>query len=251
MAQQPALSLVEKSDRIAGATLPSRCAQCGIRETSLCGSMSDAELADLSEIGRRRKISRGQVISWAGDPSRSCANVVSGALKVTATLADGREQIVGLLFPGDFVGQLFSDDETMTVTALTNGDLCSYPRVAFEGALDAHPKVERMLFKKALAALNDARGQMLSLGRKSAQERVAGFILDLAARTGQRHPAGEVSVHLPISRGEIADFLGLTIETVSRQFTRLKAQNIIAFARGDRDCRILNFARLDAIVNPE
>ena len=229
----------------------SRCATCAVRDSALCESLSDNELAALSAIGRRRVVPAGQVISWVGDASIFCANVVSGALKVTATLSDGREQIVGLLFPADFVGQLFTDETTLTVTAIVDTDLCGYSRGAFEAVLGDHPKMERLLLRRTMASLNEARERMLSLGRQSAQERVAGFILDLARRAGVRSADGLLHVSIPVSRGEMADYLGLTIETVSRQLTRLRTNDVIGFANGERICTIINRAQLERIVNPD
>jgi len=237
------------NDTQAGATLPARCANCAVRGSALCASMNDAELVALSALGRRRVVPAGQVVSWAGDESQVCANIVRGALKVTATLADGREQIVGLLFPGDFVGQLFADRTCLNVTAIVETDLCSYARGAFEKLLDEYPRLERTLLKRTMASLNEARERMLALGRKSALERVAGFIQDLAMRSGRTAADGTTHVEIPVSRGEMADYLGLTIETVSRQLTRLRAAAIIAFANGNRDCRILDADGLDDIVN--
>ena len=221
-----------------------------MRDKALCASMSDCELAALSALGRRREVTAGQVVTWAGDPNANCANVVSGALKVSASTADGREQIVGLLFPGDFVGQLFTAEASLTVTALTDTDLCTFPRPSFERALESYPQMERMLLERTMASLDEARERMLSLGRKDARERVADFLLELAGRTGVTDEAGRVNVLIPISRGEMAGFLGLTIETVSRHLTRLKTAGIIDFAKGERDCTILNRAALEAIINP-
>jgi CRP/FNR family transcriptional regulator len=110
--------------------------------------------------------------------------------------------------------------------------------------------MERMLLKRTMSSLNDARERMLRLGRQTAQERVAGFVLEVTARAGQTDEHGDLQVVLPISRGEMADFLGLTIETVSRQLTKLKTDGLIAFAKGDRICSILDRKRLEAIVNP-
>lgn len=230
--------------------VPTRCHECMVRDSALCASLSNDELATLSGIGRRRVLPAGQVVSWAGDASTSCANVVTGALKVTAATADGREQIVGLLFPGDFVGRPFADETALTVTTLTETDLCTYPRTGFERVLDDHPRMERMLLSRTMASLDEARGRMLALGRRNAQERVAGFLSELAERTGVPMADGTIRVLIPISRGEMADFLGLTIETVSRQLTRLKGSGVIGFARGERDCTITDPAALDAIVNP-
>lgn len=230
--------------------VPQRCLDCLVRDTSLCASMSDCELATLSTFGRRREVGAGQVITWAGDQNSGCANVVSGALKVSASTADGREQIVGLLFPGDFVGQLFVTEASLTVTALTDTDLCTFPRASFEKALHTYPRMERLLLERTMASLDEARERMLALGRKDARERVAGFLLELAERTGLLDPTGHVRVQIPISRGEMAGFLGLTIETVSRHLTRLKTAGIIEFAKGERDCTIVNRRSLEAIANP-
>jgi CRP/FNR family transcriptional regulator, anaerobic regulatory protein len=235
-------------DDWATTTLPSRCSSCAVRDTALCASMSDDELVALSAIGRRRTIAPGQVVRWAGDEANLCASIVRGTLKVTATMADGREQIVGLLFPGDFVGQLFSVESDFTVTAIVEADLCSYPRRAFEALLDEFPRLERMLLKRTLASLNEARERMLALGRKTALERVVGFIQSLVERLGQRHRDGTVHVTIPVSRGEMADYLGLTIETVSRQLTRLRTASIIAFVGGNRDCQILDPEQLEDMV---
>lgn len=232
-------------------TAPARCLDCLVRDTALCAAMRDDELEALSAFGRRRVVPRGQVVRWSGDPSTLCANVVSGALKVTAATGDGREQIVGLLFPGDFVGQPFEEAEPLTVTTLAETDLCSFPRPSFERVLDAHPRVERLLLQRTLASLNDARQRMLSLGRRSAQERVAGFLLDVAARTLPADVGDCATIDIPIGRGEMADYLGLTIETVSRQLKRLKAQRLIEYARGERRCTIVSRAALAAAAGPD
>lgn len=226
------------------------CHDCLVRDTALCSSLSDHELLVLSALGRRRTVPPGQVITWAGDVVTSFANVVSGALKVTASTPDGREQIVGLLLAGDFVGQLFADEASLTVTALTETNLCSFPRAGFERELDAHSRMERMLLERTMASLDEARERMLSLGRRNAQERVAGFVVQLAQHTGTARTGGGIDVSIPMSRGEMADFLGLTIETVSRQLTRLKAAGLITFAKGERDCTVLDLPHLELVANP-
>jgi len=229
---------------------PARCQSCKARGSSLCAAMADGELSALHAIGRRRTLPAGQAFNWAGDRNNHCATVVDGMLKVTASTSDGREQIVGLLFPGDFVGELFADDATLTVSALCETDLCTYPRTAFERTLEDHPRVERLLLRRTLLALGDARGRMLALGRRNARERIAGFLLDLVERTGRPVESGGTRIAIPISRGEMADYLGLTIETVSRQLSQLKAAGILAFAKGDRGCTVLRETSLRAILNP-
>jgi CRP/FNR family transcriptional regulator len=212
------------------------CADCAVRDQALCSSLTDLELTALNTLGRRRKITRGQTLIWAGDDSIICANLLSGVLKLVAATPDGREQIVGLLYPADFVGQPYAGQADFTITALTDAELCIFPRDAFERVLEDHARMERLLLQRTLAALAVARTRILSLARKSAQEKIAGFLLDMALRasaTGCRAtPGGPITFDLPLTRGQIADVLGLTIETVSRQMTRLKAAGVIALPGG-------------------
>ncbi len=228
-----------------------RCQECSVRQTALCASMGDKEIDTLSAIGRRKRFPAGQVIAWSGDPNTACANVVSGALKVTASTEDGREQIVGLLYQGDFAGQPFQEEATLTITALSDTDLCLFPRPAFERALGEHPRLERLLLRRTMDSLDEARRLMLSLGRKNAQERIGCFLLDVVERTAPKGSPVPLRIELPISRGEMADFLGLTIETVSRQLTKLRSCGIIAFEKGDRSCTIVDRMALYAIAYPD
>lgn len=226
-----------------------RCRSCLVREHAICGGLADTELQALSAIGRRRTIAAGQVLSWAGDANLACANLVSGILKVTSSTADGREQIVGLLFSGDFIGQLFLQEATLTVTALTESDLCLYPRERFEDVLRGSHALEHALLRRTMTSLNDARERMLTLGKRGAPERIAGFLIDLAHRAAKDGGGAPAALQIPISRGDMADYLGLTIETVSRQLTRLKTMGAIALAKGGRSIDVTDMATLRAIAD--
>lgn len=218
-----------------------RCSECLVRDTSLCAALHDSELAALSDIGRRKVVPKGAVVSWEGDENPLCANLVSGALKLLKSTPDGREQAVGLLFEGDFVGQPFADSSGLTAVALSDADLCIYPRIQFERVLADRPKLERALLERTMRSLNEARDRQLTLARKGAKARVAGFLLGLSRN------ALAATVELPMSRGDIADYLGLTIETVSRQFTDLKTAGIISADRGGRTVTINNRDALQSI----
>lgn len=224
------------------------CADCAVRDQALCGSLSNEELSALNTLGRRQNIARAETVIWAGDESIVCANLLSGVLKLVASTSDGREQIVGLLYAGDFVGQAYPGLANFTITALTSAELCVFPRAAFQRVLEDHARMERLLLQRTLAGLNDARGRMLSLARKSAEEKVAGLLLEMALRatnTGCRAtPDGPVTFDLPLTRGQIGDILGLTIETVSRQMTRLKGAGVIALPGG----RAVTISDHDALV---
>ena len=206
------------------------CADCAVRHSSLCGALDERELAALNRIGHRRRLDRGETLAWSGDANQVCANLLSGVLKLTASTADGREQGVGVQYPADFVGQPFSEIQEFTVTAVSDAELCVFPRASFSHVLDDNAALERQLLVRTLDMLDASRRQMLMLGRHSAQEKVAAFLLDCAARAqASRATAdGPSTFDLPMSRGEIAELLGLTIETVSRQLTNLRAAGIIA-----------------------
>jgi len=214
------------------------CAECSVRDHALCGTLSDAELVGLNRIGRRRRLAAGETLALAGEPAEACGNVLRGVLKLTAATADGREQIVGTLYPSDFIGRPYAERVEFTVTALAASEICVFPRGPFERLMEDHAALERELLNHAFAVLATARTQMLTLARRSAREKVAGFLLDMASR-GDAHASratsdGPISFSLPLNRGQIADLLGLTIETVSRQLTKLKTAGLIALpsARG-------------------
>lgn len=219
------------------------CSDCAVRDRALCGSLDDSELRALNTLGRRRRLSRGDTLIWAGDESMICGNLLSGVMKLSVSTMDGREQTVGLLYPADFVGRPYAEQADFSVTALGDVELCIFPRKAFEQVLQDHARMERLLLQRTFAALDEARARMLALARLSAAEKVGGFLLDMADRSGgcRATAFGPVTFDLPLTRGEMAEALGLTTETVSRQLTRLKAKKAIALhgARGitirDRD----------------
>jgi len=209
-----------------------RCEACAVRQQAVCGALSETELIRLNQIGRRRIVPAGQTIMSSDEPAAFFATVITGVIKLTRTMTDGRQQIVGLLFPPDFLGRAYSDRNRYDAEAATEVDICCFPRHAFEALLKEFPGLEHRLFQRTLDELDSAREWMLLLGRKTAEEKVSSFLqllLQHAVSSGCRHvPAAATPiVQLPVTRADMADFLGLTIETVSRQFTRLKTRGII------------------------
>jgi CRP/FNR family transcriptional regulator, anaerobic regulatory protein len=226
------------------------CSECGVRDRALCASLDDAQLAALGALGVQRQLVRGETLIRAGDPPLVCANLQTGVMKLSTVTASGEEAITGLLFPGDFIGRPFMGSAEHDIVALTDVELCVFPRAAFERALHDHRRMEQLLLERTLAELDRARRSLVTLGRASAGARVAGFLDDIARRMAvsgcqaQSGPAGR-SFDLPLSRGEIADVLGLTIETVSRQMTRLRTAGIIDLP-GGRAIVVCNAAGLAA-----
>ena len=223
------------------------CPGCEIRNRALCAGLSDAKLAPLSALKRRRRFAKGEPVIWAGDENMIFANVVSGVLKLNATTADGREQIVGLMYPADFIGRPYASSTRYNVVALTDAELCVFSRKHFEQALRTYDKLKRLLLQRTLDELDHSREWMLLLGRKTAEEKVASFLVQMARQIGRggcaRSPLDEFV--LPLSRAQIADVLGLTIETVSRQMTRLRSAGVIDLPT-TRSIRVLNEIALSA-----
>ncbi|MEM7733359.1 MAG: Crp/Fnr family transcriptional regulator [Pseudomonadota bacterium] len=209
---------------------PAVCAACAVRNSSLCGALSSEEIADLNGISRRKSLRPGQVHVMEGDPALDFANVTQGVAKLLRGAEDGRQQIVGLLLPSDFIGGVMGDKgkvEPCTIEAVSDLELCIFPRDRFQTLLDRYPALERKLLERTLNELQLARDWMVLLGRKTARERVATFILHVARKMRDHGCHGPVGFDLPLARSDIADHIGLTIETVSRQITLLRKDGII------------------------
>jgi len=214
------------------------CADCAVRDRALCGALSNRELTALNTLGRRRHVRQGETIIWGGDDNIVCGNLLSGVLKLSAGTVDGKEQTVALLYLADFFGHPYADKAQLSVTALSDAEVCLFPRGPFEQVLHDHGAMERLLLQRTMEALGQARDRMVMLARQSAEEKVAAFLLEMAHRSAGSACAatadGPATFDLPITRGQMAEILGLTIETVSRQLTRLKEDGLIALpsARG-------------------
>lgn len=198
------------------------CSRCAVRAAAICAPLAKDALQELGALGRHRSVAAGQTLVWEGEESLLVANVIEGMLKLSTSTGDGREQIVGIVYPSDFIGRPFGERSHHSVTALTDAKLCLFTRADFDAFARRHPALEHELLQRTLRELDRARRFMLLLGRKSAEERVASLLLDMAGR----REAG-ATFDLPLGRQQIADLLGLTIETVSRQFARLKADGVI------------------------
>jgi CRP/FNR family transcriptional regulator len=221
-----------------------------VRHKAICAVLSEAELRDFNRIARQRLIPAGQVIAAENDII--FANIMEGVIKLTKTLADGRQQIVGLQFPPDFLGRIYAEKTPYFAEAATNVELCAFPRDGFETMLKRYPGLERRLFENTLNELDSAREWMLLLGRKTAQEKVASLLLMIAKR------APDVGCHhmpdinfarfsLTLTRADLGDFLGLTLETVSRQITKLKTSGVIELI-DNREIVVPNIEALEDIA---
>lgn len=207
------------------------CADCVVRNSAICSALNESELAALNGKGRTHRLSAGQTLLWEGDESLLVANVVEGVMKLSTSMGDGREQIVGIVYPSDFIGRPFGGRSLHSVTALTDAHLCAFSRRDFDSFAREHPDLEHKLLDRTLTELDRARHWMLLLGRKTASEKIATFLLEMAERLADPSDADCTALRtfaLPFGRQQIADILGMTIETVSRQLSRLKKEGVIA-----------------------
>ena len=209
----------------------SDCSSCVVRNRAICASLETDELILLGKLGRKRTIARGETLLWEGDPAPVVANIIEGVLKLSVNLQDGREQIVSVMYASDFIGRPFGKESPYRVTAMTDAEVCVFTRSSFDNFAKEHPDLQNKLLQRTLDELDRAREWMTLLGKKSATERIATLLIELSDRLnidGCTPVAPYLDrFALPMDRQQISDILGLTIETVSRQFTRIRKEGII------------------------
>ena len=194
------------------------CADCPIRHRAVCARCDADELQRLEQI------------KYYGDRMDFVASVVTGIATLTQTMEDGRRQMVGLLLPSDFVGRPGRATAAYDVTATTDLVMCCFRRKPFEELMTTTPHVAQRLLEMTLDELDAAREWMLLLGRKTAREKISSLLAIIARRDASlklRAAQGALVFDLPLTREEMADYLGLTLETVSRQMSALKKDGVI------------------------
>lgn len=216
------------------------CGDCPIRHRAVCARCEPDELRKLEDIKYYRTYDAGQTMVWAGDKMEFVASVVSGVASLSQTMEDGRTQMVGLLLPSDFIGRPGRNTAPYSVTAVSEVTICCFRRRPFEELMVSTPNVSQRLLEMALDELDAAREWMLLLGRKTAREKISSLIAIIARRRSDPDAvskSSDIEVTLPLTRESMADYLGLTLETVSRQISALKREGIIHL-RGKRELLI-------------
>ncbi len=219
--------VVETSHR-----LPDPCAHCDARPFSVCNSIEDQDLSRLAALAHPFTVEPGRSFIEEGDPAEHFFNVTTGTAKLFKMLPDGRRQITGFAGMGHFLGLAVSSTYAFGAEAVEPMRICRFSRGKLRTLLEDFPALERRLLEAASNELVAAQEQMLLLGRKTARERLASFLISRAegqtlVPSGCTHGAPASRVHLPMTRTDIADYLGLTIETVSRTLTRLRGEKLI------------------------
>lgn len=221
------------------------CADCPVRSISVCAALEESELRALSIIAQDLDFEAGAEIVQQDEPAIALFNITEGVARLLRVLSDGRRQIVGFLYPGDFLGLSLAPLSAFAAQAVGPVRACRFERRRFEAIVASHPKLLKRLHEAAAHELTLAQEHMVVLGRQTAEERLAHFLATLRAR---RRAAGfeDDFVPLPMARQDIADHLGLTIETVSRTMTRLAASGTVRVARGGVE--VVSLRRLEDLA---
>lgn len=222
------------------------CSTCTTRHLSICDALGRDELLTFDHVVQHRGFPAKSVLFEQGQKADFVFSVSDGTVRLFRLLPDGRRQIIGFAIKGDFLGVAMDDIHEYSAEAVDHVRLCRIPRPAFVIMLDEKPHLLKKLHQLASREIHNSRDQIVLLGRRNAEERVASFLLTFRERLA-RVAAKSVTIPLPMSRQDIADFLGLTIETVSRTISKLARDKLIVVVPDG--IRILDVMRLTELAD--
>lgn len=195
--------------------------------TLFCGEACDArELAELKRLTTPIRFEAGQTIFSEGDAARSAFGLSDGVVRLYRLLPDGRRQVVAFALPGGFLAIPLADRFSFSADAVGEVGVCRFPREELKRFIKTSPNVMQLLMEFAARELQLAQDQLTLLGNGSAEERVVAFLVNWRRRVARLTPISQ-AVPLPMRRQDIADFLGLKLETVSRTFAKLEQRELI------------------------
>jgi CRP/FNR family transcriptional regulator len=223
----------------------SGCAGCRVRLISVCAVLAPDELLALEAMAGDTAFAAKETLFIQGEEADAVYTITAGMARLYKLLPDGRRQIVGFALPGDFLGLAMRERYGFSADAVEPIVACRFSRSAYSAFVDARPHLLRRLHEFATHELTLAQDQMMLLGRRTAEEKLVSFLLHMRDRWARLGRAS-VTVPLPMSRQDIADFLGLTIETVSRTFTKLAKDKAIAIVPDG--VRLMNLERLETLA---
>ncbi len=222
-----------------------RCSLCKIRSYSFCRCLNDDQLEIFSKVSFEKKFTDKENIFLQNDPSTHLYNITEGNVKIYQLLDDGRIQIIGFLYPGDFFGTYKNNKYNYSAEAIGNLRVCVFDQRILDKYMDQNPILAKELLNQTSYELTLAQDRMTVMGRLNAIEKIAIFFINIS---NQRKRIGWQSnpISLSMARQDIADYLGLTIETVSREISKLKTSNIIKII-SSKQLIINDFEKLNQI----
>lgn len=218
------------------------CSRCVARAATLCASLSDADMHRLYALASDRRFRPGDLMFHQEQPADHVFSLRSGYGTIFRLTADGKRQVLSFLFPGDFLGFTSEDRFHYAAAAISKVEACRFERASLEGLIREFPEMDRKLRFTLTRAMDASFELLFSLGRKDAVQKVASLIWYVGYRQ-RKSGLRENPVHLPMRRADIADFMGLTTETVSRAFTVLRQMGVIRLP-DINDVEIIDMARL-------
>ena len=220
---QPSLAATEPNRRL--------CTNCPVRRHSVCGSLDEAQTQAFEHLGRHIHFAPCETVFPEEEMATSFYTLLAGVIRFYKLLPDGRRQIVGFALPGDFFGMTASGRNNFSAEAIDSVVVCRFSRASFLRFADDKPNLLRRINELAILELSQAWDHMVLLGRRSAEEKVATFMISWRNRLS-RQSRPLTTLPLPMGRQDIADYLGLTIETVSRTLTKLERDGLIEIVPG-------------------
>jgi CRP/FNR family transcriptional regulator len=245
MSNQPGMQTQQSRRAALGCEKLHRCALCEVRSLSICGVLDRSDLLELERIGRAVHLGSNEALFTAGQLADSVYNLTDGVARLYKLLPDGRRQVIGFALPGDFLGVGSSDRYGLSADAIEPVSACRVSADSFARFTAHKPHLLVRINEFVARELTLAQDQMLLLGRRTAEEKVATFLInwrDRLALTGGDHEM----IRLPMSRQDIADYLGLTIETVSRTLTRFEREKMLLIVSGG--VRMIDASRAEALA---
>jgi CRP/FNR family transcriptional regulator len=230
------------------AALKAACTDCSLRDLCLPLGLGAEDLRALEDaVKSHRKLNKGEFLYRVGDPFRSLYAIRTGSTKTCEIAADGSVQITGFHLPGELLGidAINSEKHPCDVVALEATEICELPFGKLEDLARELPGLQHQLFRFMSREIAEEEVQLLMLGRMKAEERLAAFLLSISKRY---HHLGysPTDLHLPMSRQDLGDYLGLALETVSRLFSRFQEDKLITVQ--GRNVKLLNVARLKDVT---
>lgn len=230
-------------NRVAYESLP--CKGCVARGSTLCASLADADMHRLFALASNQIYKTGGIIIRQEQSADYVFSMRSGYATMFRLTADGKRQILAFLFPGDFLGFTSEDNYHYGVSAIAPVEACRFERTELENLIRQYPQMDRKLRFTLTRAMDASFELLFSLGRKDALQKVASFLWYISYRQRKLQQIDN-PIHLPMRRADIADFMGLTIETVSRAFTALREMDAIRLS-GAYDVEIVDMDRLRSL----
>ncbi|KPK47933.1 MAG: transcriptional regulator [Thiotrichales bacterium SG8_50] len=229
------------------ASLKIACGECSLRDLCLPLDLDADDMRALeATIKSHRKLSKGEYLYKVGDPFRALFAIRTGSTKSCEIAADGSVQITGFHLPGELLGldAISSEQHPCDVVALETTEICELPFEKLETLARELPSLQHQLLRLMSREIADEESQLLMLGRMKAEERLSVFLLSFSRRL-QRLGNSSTVLHLPMSRQDLGEYLGLALETVSRLFSRFQEEKLITVQ--GRNVTLLDVERLKKI----